>query len=135
MTFTAQPGTPAFENAIFILNQPITHYNATKFSFKEEAILEPIDDTAWALPIYLSADFNLFLIFAPNYGRRWTASCAQVTIENGNQITQMSNLVPTGTGFTALTQLNQDTAVAYLAYFESLAAQHLGYWATGPTEK
>lgn len=132
MPFTTQPGTPAFENAIFILNQPVTRYNAAKFSFKEEAVLEPLDQTAWALPIYLSDDFNLFLIFAPNYGKRWTASCAQVRIENGNQITQMSNLVPTGTGFTALSQLNNDTAVAFLAYFEGLAAQHLGYWADGP---
>lgn len=131
VNLSAEPGSPEFENAIFILKQPITAKTAPLFAFHDNVVPEPMDAEAWAMPAYLSADFNLFFVFAQNMGTNWSATFAQVTIENGNQITSMSNVVPTGTGFNALARVDRHAAIELLAYFETLAASNLGHWEMG----
>ncbi|MFC6170924.1 hypothetical protein [Loigolactobacillus jiayinensis] len=131
MNLPAEPGSPEFENAIFILNQPITAKTAPLLVFQENVTPEPMDAEAWAMPAYLSADFNLFFVFAQNIGNDWSATFAEVTIENGNQITSMSNVVPTGSGFNAIAHVDRHAAIEVLAYFETLAASNIGYWKMG----
>ncbi|WP_225351669.1 hypothetical protein [Loigolactobacillus coryniformis] len=61
MNLSAEPGSPEFENAIFILKQPITAKTAPLFAFHDNVVPEQMDAEAWAMPAYLSDDFNLFL--------------------------------------------------------------------------
>ncbi|WP_324196236.1 hypothetical protein [Bombilactobacillus apium] len=89
---------PHFEQTMFLLDVAPQKNNITRFAFQENLLPEAMDDLAWALPAYLSADFNLFLIFAPILPDQWTITCSQVTIAPGQRITAMSNVVPIGRG-------------------------------------
>ncbi|EHL95159.1 hypothetical protein HMPREF9103_03131 [Lentilactobacillus parafarraginis F0439] len=124
----SQLGTSAFEKVMFVLDKQPTKANISDFALQGNLTPEPMDETAWALPGYLSDDFNLFLVFAPNVGDRWTVTCSKVTIENGNQITEMSNVVPTGSGLNAIAQISKSGAIELLAYFKTLEANRLGHF-------
>ena len=113
---------------MFVLDKQPTKANISDFALQGNLTPEPMDETAWALPGYLSDDFNLFLVFAPNVGDRWTVTCSKVTIENGNQITEMSNVVPTGSGLNAIAQISKSGAIELLAYFKTLEANRLGHF-------
>lgn len=121
-------GTTAFENTVFILDIEPTQENIKDFALQGNLYPESIDGTAWALPGYLSDDYNIFLVFAPNVLDNWTITCAQVTIRNGNEITSMSNVVPTGTGLNAIAQISKSGAIELLAYFKTLEANKLGHF-------
>lgn len=121
-------GTPAFEKTIFVLKKVPTRANIQEFALQGNLSPEPLDETAWMLPAYLSDDFNLFLIFAPNVLDKWTITCSKVTIRNGNEITAMSAVVPTGSGLNAIAQISKGSAVELLAYFKTLAINSLGYF-------
>ncbi|MTV82172.1 hypothetical protein GM612_05835 [Lactobacillus sp. CRM56-3] len=124
----AKLGTPAFENTLFVLDQVPTEANITDFAMQGNLYPERLDDVAWAMPGYLSDDYNLFLIFAPNVMTHWTVTCAQVEIVNGNEITHMSNVVPTGTGLNAIASISKSGAIELIAYFKTLAANGLGHF-------
>ncbi|WP_288528600.1 hypothetical protein [uncultured Secundilactobacillus sp.] len=121
-------GTREFENTLFILDVVPTQENISEFALQGNLNPESIDGTAWALPGYLSDDYNIFLVFAPNVLDYWTITCAQVTIENGNEITSMSQVVPTGTGLNAISQISKSGAIELLAYFKTLEANKLGHF-------
>lgn len=121
-------GMKEFENTMFMLRAQPTELNIDRFAIQGELYPERIDDTAWALPAYLSDDYNLFFIFAPNVGGRWAISCSQVQIENGNQITSMSETVPTGMGLNAVNQLSPSAAIELIAYLKTLEVNNLGYF-------
>ncbi len=121
-------GTPEFEKVIFVLDEVPTKQNISDFAIQGNLYPEPMDETAWALPGYLSDDFNLFFVLAPNVGRHWTMTCSKVTIENGHEITAMSNVVPTGSGLNAVAQLSKSSAIELLAYFKTLEANGVGHF-------
>lgn len=99
-------GTKEFENTMFMLNIAPREENINRFALQGNLIPERLDEVAWFLPVYLSTDFNLFFVFAPNINNRWAISCSQVHIENNNQITAMSETVPTGLGLNAVNELS-----------------------------
>lgn len=124
----AKLGTSAFENTLFVLDKIPNETNIADFAMQGNLTPEPLDDVAWAMPGYLSDDYNIFLIFAPNVLDRWTITCAQVEIVNGNEINHMSNVVPTGTGLNAIASISKSGAIELLAYFKTLAANGLGHF-------
>lgn len=124
----AKLGTPGFENTLFVLDKVPTQKNIEEFAMQGNLYPEPLDEVAWAIPGYLSDDYNIFLIFAPNVLDKWTITCAQVEIVNGNEITHMSNVVPTGTGMNAIASISKSGAIELLAYFKTLAANGLGHF-------
>ncbi|WP_420806514.1 hypothetical protein [Secundilactobacillus odoratitofui] len=124
----AKMGLPEFENTLFVLDVAPTQANIEDFAMQGNLYPEPLDDVAWALPGYLSDDYNLFLIFAPNVLENWTITCAQVEIVNGNEITHMSNVVPTGTGLNAIASISKSGSIELLAYFKTLQANGLGHF-------
>lgn len=124
----AKLGTPEFENTLFVLDKLPTQKNIEEFAMQGNLYPEPLDDVAWAIPGYLSDDYNIFLIFAPNVLDKWTITCAQVEIVNGNEIMHMSNVVPTGTGMNAIASISKSGAIELLAYFKTLAANGLGHF-------
>ncbi|ANK62105.1 hypothetical protein [Loigolactobacillus backii] len=131
MDLPAEPGSDEFENVIFILENPVTKHNLEQLAFHDDVLPEAMNEEAWAMPAYLSEGFNLFFIFAQNMGSNWTVTFAQVTIENGNEITSMTNVVPTGTGFNAVAHVDRHASIELLAYFETLAGNGVGHWEMG----
>lgn len=121
-------GTEDFEKTLFVLDQIPTKDNISDYALQGNLVPESLDGTAWALPGYLSDDFNMFLVFAPNVLDNWTVTCSKVKIQNGNEITEMSNVVPTGSGLNAVAQLSKSGAIELLAYFKTLEANHLGHF-------
>ncbi|MGM9882794.1 MAG: hypothetical protein ACI31K_01285 [Limosilactobacillus reuteri] len=121
-------GMREFRNTMFMLRAQPTELNIDKFALQGDLLPQRIDDVAWGLPAYLSEDFNLFFIFAPNVAGRWAISCSQVEIKNGNQITAMSETVPTGMGLNAVNELSPNSAIELIAYLKTLEVNNLGYF-------
>lgn len=121
-------GMKEFENTMFMLRSQPTDLNIERFAMQGDLYPERIDQIAWGLPAYLSTDFNLFFIFAPNVNEHWAISCSQVEITNGNQITAMSETVPTGMGLNAVNQLSPSSAIELIAYLKTLEINNLGYF-------
>lgn len=76
----------------------------------------------------MSDDFNLFLVFAPNVAGYWTITCSKVTIESGHRVTEMSNVVPIGSGLNAIAQLNKSDVIELLAYLKTLQTNKIGHF-------
>ncbi|MCC4372127.1 hypothetical protein [Limosilactobacillus reuteri] len=121
-------GTKEFENTMFMLNIAPREENINRFALQGNLIPERLDEVAWFLPVYLSTDFNLFFVFAPNINNRWAISCSQVHIENNKQITAMSETVPTGLGLNAVNELSPSSAIELIAYLKTLEVNGLGYF-------
>lgn len=128
-------GMKEFENTMFMLRSQPTEFNIDRFALEGDLLPQQIDDIAWGLPAYLSSNFNLFFVFAPNVGNRWAISCSQVQIKNGNQITAMSETVPTGMGLNAVNELSPSSAIELIAYLKTLEVNHLGYFDEHIAEK
>ncbi|RVU70961.1 MULTISPECIES: hypothetical protein [Lactobacillus] len=121
-------GRPDFENTVFLLKTQPTALNIKQFALQGNLYPEPIDDVAWALPAYLSDDYNVFFVFAPNILGHWSIFCSQVEIENGNDITAMSELVPIGTGLNAINAVSPSAAIELIAYLKTWESNKLGYF-------
>lgn len=121
-------GMQEFENTMFMLKVAPNKGNIDRFAMQGNLTPEPLDDLAWFLPAYLAEDFNLFFIFAPNVNGHWAISCSQVTIQNGNEITGMSETVPTGMGLNAVNELNPASAIELVAYLKTLESDGLGFF-------
>lgn len=121
-------GMPEFENTMFMLKVAPTELNLNKFALNGDVLPQKMDEVAWAMPAYLSEDFNLFFIFAPNIINRWAISCSQVKIANDNQIVAMSDTVATGVGINAVNELSPNSAIELIAYLKTLESEGIGYF-------
>ncbi|MDO4855995.1 MAG: hypothetical protein Q3978_05440 [Limosilactobacillus gorillae] len=121
-------GRPDFENTVFMLNNPLTKLNLDHFAMQENLLPQPLDEVAYAMPAYLSDEYNLFFVYAPNMRGRWSISCSQVQIANGTDVVAMSNVVPMGTGLNAVNQISASAAIELIAYLKTLEVNRLGYF-------
>lgn len=121
-------GMKEFEKTMFMLNVAPNRNNLDHFALQGDLTPAPLDELAWFLPAYLSNDFNLFFIFAPNINNHWAISCSQVQIKDGNQITAMSETVSTGIGLNAVNELSPSSAIELIAYLKTLEVNGLGYF-------
>ncbi len=121
-------GRPDFENTVFMLNNPLTKLNLDHFAMQGNLLPQPLDEVAYAMPAYLSDEYNLFFVYAPNMRGRWSISCSQVQIENGTDVVAMSNVVPMGTGLNAVNQISASAAIELIAYLKTLEVNRLGYF-------
>ncbi len=55
-------GMKEFENTMFMLKAIPRDENINRFALQGNLIPERLDNIAWFLPAYLSADFNLFFV-------------------------------------------------------------------------
>ncbi len=101
-------GMREFENTMFMLKAIPREENINRFALQGNLIPERLDNIAWFLPAYLSADFNLFFVFAPNVNKRWA--------------------VPTGLGLNAVNELSPSSAIELVAYLKTLEVNGLGYF-------
>ncbi|USS85434.1 hypothetical protein M3M35_01855 [Fructilactobacillus myrtifloralis] len=121
------PGTPEFDKMVFKLAGPITAANQTAFKFKDETLTE-IQPGVYVLPVLLQPDFNLFLVGAQLVGKDWVLCFSQATIENDNEVTDLTEPEATGHGLNQLGFRDPQVANELLQYFERLLTAGLGEW-------
>lgn len=121
------PGTEEFGKMVFRLNNPVNAENISVLNYNG-AELEQIQDGVYAQPAYVSDDFNLFFVVTQLIGDDWIVAFSKATIENGNEITDLSDPLPTGEGLNLLGQTSADDANNLLSYFGTLVDAKRGEW-------
>ncbi|MFD1548345.1 hypothetical protein [Levilactobacillus fuyuanensis] len=121
------PGTEQFGKMVFRLNNPVNAENISVLNYNG-AELEQIQDGVYAQPAYVSDDFNLFFVVTQLIGDDWIVAFSKATIENGNEITDLSDPLPTGEGLNLLGQTSADDANNLLSYFGTLVDAKRGEW-------
>ncbi|HJE86686.1 hypothetical protein KB236_04385 [Levilactobacillus brevis] len=121
------PGTEEFGKMVFRLNNPVNAENLSVLNYNG-AELEQIQDGVYAQPAFVSDDFNLFFVVTQLIGDDWIVAFSKATIENGNEITDLSDPLPTGEGLNLLGQVSADDANNLLSYFGTLVDAKRGEW-------
>ena len=121
------PGTEQFGKMVFRLNNPVNAENISVLNYNG-AELEQIQDGVYAQPAYVSDDFNLFFVVTQLIGDDWIVAFSKATITNGNEITDLSDPLPTGEGLNLLGQTSADDANNLLSYFGTLVDAKRGEW-------
>ncbi|KRK39163.1 hypothetical protein [Levilactobacillus parabrevis] len=121
------PGTEEFGKMVFRLNNPVNAENISVLNYNG-AELEQIQDGVYAQPAYVSDDFNLFFVVTQLIGDDWIVAFSKATITNGNEITDLSDPLPTGEGLNLLGQTSADDANNLLSYFGTLVDAKRGEW-------
>ncbi len=121
------PGTEQFGKMVFRLNNPVNAENISVLNYNG-AELEQIQDGVYAQPAYVSDDFNLFFVVTQLIGDDWIVAFSKATIENGNEITDLSDPLPTGEGLNLLGQTSAEDANNLLSYFGTLVDAKRGEW-------
>ncbi|WP_407886158.1 hypothetical protein [Levilactobacillus sp. N40-8-2] len=121
------PGTEEFGKMVFRLNNPVNAENISVLNYNG-AELEQIQDGVYAQPAYVSDDFNLFFVVTQLIGDDWIVAFSKATITNGNEITDLSDPLPTGAGLNLLGQTSADDANNLLSYFGTLVDAKRGEW-------
>ncbi len=121
------PGTKQFENMIFKLNHAVTPDNLGVLNYNGNQ-LAAVQDGLYAMPAYVTDKFNLFFIVSQLVENDWVIAFSNATIENGNEITDLSEPMTTGKGLNILGQQSPDDANHLLKYFNTLAQANRGEW-------
>ena len=121
------PGSKEFGKMVFRLNNPVNAENVSILNYNG-AELEEIQEGVYAQPAFVSDDFNLFFVVTQLIGDDWIVAFSKATIENGNEITDLSDPLPTGEGLNLLGQVSADDANNLLSYFDTLADAKRGEW-------
>ncbi|MGP4115893.1 hypothetical protein ACS4N0_01840 [Levilactobacillus zymae] len=121
------PGSKEFGKMVFRLNNPVNAENVSVLNYNG-AELEQIQDGVYAQPAFVSDDFNLFFIVTQLIGDDWIVAFSKAKIENDNEITDLSDPIPTGEGLNMLGQVSSDDANNLLSYFGTLVDAKRGEW-------
>lgn len=121
------PGTDEFEKMLFKLNTPVTKDNLGALDYNGSR-LQPVQNDLYAMPAFVTDDFNLFFIVSQLVEDDWVIAFSNAKIENGNEITDLSEPVTTGKGLNLLGQKSPADANKLLKYFNTLAEAKRGEW-------
>jgi hypothetical protein len=121
------PGTDEFEKMLFKLNKPVDADDLSVLDYNG-GHLQPVQDGLYAMPAYVTDDFNLFFIVSQLVENDWVIAFSNATIENGNEITDLSEPMTTGKGLNLLGQKSPDDANKLLKYFNTLGEANRGEW-------
>ncbi|PWG00725.1 hypothetical protein [Levilactobacillus bambusae] len=122
-----QPGSDEFAKMVFRLNGPITDENQSLFNYNGGQLQE-IQEGVYAEPAFVNGDLNMFFVIAQLIGEDWIISFSQATIEDENQITDLSDPIPTGQGLNMVGSISGDDANQILQYFQTLIDTNHGEW-------
>jgi len=112
---------------VFRLNNPVNAENVSSLNYNG-AELEEIQDGVYAQPAFVSDEFNLFFVVTQLIGDDWIIAFSKATIENDNEITDLSDPIPTGEGLNMLGDASADDANNLLSYFGTLVDAKRGEW-------
>ncbi|MFC6274679.1 hypothetical protein ACFQET_04025 [Levilactobacillus tangyuanensis] len=121
------PGSKEFGKMVFRLNNPVNAENVSSLNYNG-AELEEIQDGVYAQPAFVSDEFNLFFVVTQLIGDDWIIAFSKATIENDNEITDLSDPIPTGEGLNMLGDASADDANNLLSYFGTLVDAKRGEW-------
>lgn len=121
------PGTEQFTKMVFKLNGDLDN-SAIKALEYNGNMVEEIQDGIFVMPVYVEEQFNIFLVVSKLIEDDWIVAFTQATIENGSEITDLSDPIPTGEGLNMLGDQNADEANQLLKYFETLVEAKRGEW-------
>lgn len=121
------PGTDEFEHMLFKLNMEVTPNEITTLNYNGNE-LQQVQDGLFAMPAYVQEDFNLFFIVSKLVEDDWVMAFSTATIENDNEITDLSEPMTTGKGLNVLGGVSPEDANNLLKYFNTLADAGRGEW-------
>lgn len=126
-TVEITPGTPQFAKMVFKLNNAVTDENLAVLNYNGNELTQ-IDDGVYAQPAFVNDDFNLFFVITQLIEEDWIIAFSNATIENGSEITDLSEPIPTGGGLNKLGEVSPDDANNLLQYFNTLSDANRGEW-------
>lgn len=121
------PGTPEFEKMVFKLNNEVNAENLGILNYGGNELQE-IQPGVYSQPAYVDDNFNLFFVITQLIEDDWLIAFSTATIENGSDITDLSEPLPTGKGLSMLGEVNPEDANNLLQYFSTLADAKRGEW-------
>ncbi|MCT6822478.1 MAG: hypothetical protein M3005_01225 [Apilactobacillus sp.] len=121
------PGTEQFTKMVFKLNGDLDDSTIKSLEYNGNTV-EEIQDGIFVMPVYVEEQFNIFLVVSKLIEDDWIVAFTQATIENGSEITDLSDPIPTGEGLNMLGDQNADEANQLLKYFETLVEAKRGEW-------
>lgn len=121
------PGTEQFTKMVFKLNGDLDDSTIKSLEYNDNRV-EEIQDGIFVMPVYVEEQFNIFLVVSKLIEDDWIVAFTQATIENGTEITDLSDPIPTGEGLNMLGDQNADEANQLLKYFETLVEAKRGEW-------
>ncbi|WP_283678680.1 hypothetical protein [Lentilactobacillus sp. Marseille-Q4993] len=121
------PGTKDFEHMLYKLDMPVKEGGLGVLNYNGGE-LQPVQDGLYAMPAYVDDDFNLFFIVSQLVEDDWVMAFSQATIENGNEITELSDPITTGKGLNMLGEVSPEDANQLLKYFNTLSDTGRGEW-------
>ncbi|WP_288528390.1 hypothetical protein [uncultured Secundilactobacillus sp.] len=121
------PGTPEFEKMVFKLNNEVNAENLGILNYGGNELQE-IQPGVYSQPAYVEDNFNLFFVITQLIEDDWLIAFSTATIENGSDITDLSEPLPTGKGLNMLGEVSPEDANNLLQYFSTLADAKRGEW-------
>lgn len=121
------PGTKEFEKMIFKLNKDMDNSNIQALEYNGNKLQE-IQDNVYVMPAYVTDDFNLFFVISKLIEDDWIVAFTQATIEDENEITDLTDPIPTGKGLNMLGEQSAADANQLLKYFQTLVDTKRGEW-------
>ncbi|KRK49448.1 hypothetical protein [Secundilactobacillus kimchicus] len=121
------PGTPEFEKMVFKLNNEVNAENLGILNYGGNELQE-IQPGVYSQPAYVDDNFNLFFVITQLIEDDWLIAFSTATIENGSDITDLSEPLPTGKGLNMLGEVSPEDANNLLQYFSTLADAKRGEW-------
>ena len=121
------PGTPEFDHMAFRLKQAVNEENLRALDYDGNQ-LQKIQDNVYVMPAYIDKNFNLFFVVSPLIENDWIIAFSKATSENGNEITDLSEPIPTGEGLNQLGEHSPEDANKILKYFNTLVDAGRGEW-------
>ncbi|UDM31661.1 hypothetical protein [Lentilactobacillus laojiaonis] len=125
--FEVVPGSEEFSKMLFKLNEPLNDRNLSILNYGGNSLQE-IQDNLFTMPAYIADNFNLFFIVSPLIESDWVIAFSTATIENGNEITDLSEPMTTGEGLNMLGEVSPEDANQLLKYFNTLVEANRGQW-------
>ena len=121
------PGTEEFEHMLFKLNMDVTSGDVSVLNYNGNE-LQQVQDGLYAMPALVQEDFNLFFIVSKLVEDDWVLAFSTATIENNNEITDLSEPMTTGKGLNVLGGVSPADANKVLKYFNTLSDAGRGEW-------
>ena len=121
------PGSPEFEQMLFKINGKVDADNLSVLNFGGNQLQE-VQPDMYAMPAYIDEKLNLFFIVAPLIESDWVIAFSTAQIENGNEITDLSEPMTTGEGLNSVGEVSPETANQLLQYFNTLVDAKRGEW-------
>ncbi|AQW22156.1 hypothetical protein PL11_009585 [Lentilactobacillus curieae] len=121
------PGTEEFEHMLFKLNMDVTSGDVSVLNYNGNE-LQQVQDGLYAMPALVQEDFNLFFIVSKLVEDDWVMAFSTATIENNNEITDLSEPMTTGKGLNVLGGVSPADANNLLKYFNTLSDAGRGEW-------